>query len=83
MSRHHHIAADTAHQVQHDVQHLSHEELNRLYGIEVLDDGSVYDPTYSQHFKTLGDWVAFEAEQDEMDYSEEYGHGKQTYDDYY
>lgn len=83
MSRHHHRAAETAGTIQHDIQHLPKEEIELMYGIQINEDGTVYDSAYDKVFRTIGEWISFETEFDEMDYSEEFGHGKQLYDDYY
>lgn len=83
MSRHHHKAAETAETIQHDLNDLTEEELKHRYGIEINEDGSVFDSAYNMKFKSIGEWVSFEAEQSEMDFSKEYGHGKQTHSDFY
>jgi len=83
MSRHHHIHAHEVTHVVNDVKNLSRDEVERIYGIEIKEDGSVFDPTYNRSFISIGEWADFSFEQDEMDYTEGFGHGKQTYDDYY
>ena len=83
MSRHHHAGVETAGSIQHDYRHLSQEDFERAYGVELNPDGSVFDPVNQKEFNTLNEWISFEAEQDEMDYAESYGHGKQTHEDYY
>lgn len=49
--------------VHHDIQHLKPLELNRLYGIEVHENGAVEDTTSGQWFDSLTAWANFEAEQ--------------------
>lgn len=83
MSRHHHKAAETVETIQHDLNDLSKEELEQMYGIALNSDGSVFDSTYKLKFNSISDWMTFEAEQNEMDFSEDYGHGKQTHSDFY
>jgi len=62
---------------------MSNDEITQLYGIEINPDGTVFDPTYEKTFESLATWAEFEAQYDEMDYSEQFGHGKQTHDDHY
>lgn len=83
MSRHHHIHASEVSHVVNDITSMSAAEAKVVYGIEIRDDGSVYDPTYSREFETVGQWADFSFEQDEMEYTEEFGHGKQAHGDYY
>lgn len=83
MSRHHHAAVETAETILHDYKHLSPSEFANQYGLELRSDGSVYDVAYGQKFSSLNDWIEFEVEQEEMSYSEDYGHGKQTYEDFF
>lgn len=82
MSRHHHVHANEVTHVVNDVRRLSVEEAQITYGIEIHEDGSVFDPTYNRKFTTIGEWAEFSVEQDEMDYAEEFGHSKQTHSDY-
>lgn len=81
MSRNHHRAVETASTIQHDIQFLSKEEIETTYGIQINDDGTVYDSAYDKTFANIGEWIEFETEFDEMDYSDEFGHGKQDYYD--
>lgn len=81
MSRH--LASDNFGSIQYDIKHLPTEEVERIYGININTDGTVYDAAYDKTFNSLQEWMNFEADLDDMEYSEEYGHGKQEYDDYY
>lgn len=78
MSRHH---ASTAHEVTHlinEVQHMPASEVNNLYGIELKEDGKVFDPTYNMTFDGVGEWANFTVEQEYGDlYDDKYDH----YDD--
>jgi len=83
MSKHH--VSDTHSRVLNDVRRLSHEQLVELYGIDIDNDGSVFDPTENQQFDTLEDWARFISERDSDD---NYGSfvkrgGKHRYDDEY
>ena len=73
MSKHHH--STTAHEIAYiitQVKTLSEEEVQSLYGIELLEDGKVFDPTYNQEFPSVGEWVAFNVEQDGVEYEEHF-----------
>ena len=78
MSRHMHTPSWTR-----DIERYSKEEFQELYGVEICDDGTVFDPVTNKTFPTLADWAIAESEYENMDVGEEYGHGKQVYDDYY
>lgn len=80
MSRHlhHDISSDVEH-ILHDIQFLNSEEVENLYGIILQETGLVFDPIENKHFNSVADWALFEAEQDEMEFSEEFGHGKQEH----
>lgn len=84
MSRHlHHAISSDVEHILHDIEHLSQEEVEQLYGIVLEENGAIFDPTENRHFKTVGEWAEYEAEQDEMEFSEHFGHGKQTHEDFY
>lgn len=83
MSRHHHVHAHDVAHIVNDINRMSSpEEIRMVYGIEVNDDGTVFDPTYNRTFATVTDWADFSVEQDEVDYMEEFGHGKYQYGEY-
>lgn len=84
MSRHHHAAVTSdVYHILHQIKHMPKEEAEQLHGITMNDDGSVFDPTFNKKFESLSEWAEWNAEQDEMEFSEAFGHGKQDYDDYY
>ncbi len=63
--------------IVNEVKRLEEDEVKSLYGIELLDDGKVYDPTYSKTFDTVAEWAAFNLEQDDVEYEEHfYGQGR-------
>jgi hypothetical protein len=66
------------HSVVFDVTVKTHQELNELYGIEISEDGSVYDPYEHKHFDSLTAWAAAADEDTDQGGFEKYG-GKQTY----
>lgn len=83
MSRHN--VSHTQSRVLNDVRTLSRQELIDLYGIEIAEDGTVFDPTENQKFKSLTEWASFI---DERDDENNYGSfskigGKQYFDDEY
>lgn len=53
--------------VYHDINTLSAEELTDLYGIEISNDETVWDPCEMKEFKTLEEWAAYMVEQEEED----------------
>jgi hypothetical protein len=56
--------------VLNDVRSLPIEKLIDLYGIEVSEDGTVFDPTENRRFDNLQDWAECVAEQeDDSNYS--------------
>jgi hypothetical protein len=77
MSKHNHggFAQEVSHVIR-QVSTLPAEEVQILYGIELLEGGKVFDPTYNQHFESVGEWAQFSVEQDMVEYDEHF-----TYDD--
>jgi len=68
MSRHYHAYSEAS-SLEHDVQHLSEQELENLYGIEFLQKtgykkGPVYDPVAAREYRSLHDWIAEQNEED-------------------
>ena len=80
MSRHHGSIANEIHHTVHAVQSMSKDEVTRIYGIEIKDDGSIHDPTYSMNFNNVSEWATFCVEQDHTD---QYEHIHHIDDDYY
>lgn len=68
-----------------NVLKLSVEELQETFGIEVDEDGTVYDPVEDRSFATIIAWKYFtdQQEQDEMRGGKEYFGGRYGYDDEY
>ena len=64
---------------------LTKDELNDLYGIELHEDGSVFDPVENRKFKTVIAWLEFvnEREHDDMYGSFEKRGNSKHYDDEY
>lgn len=77
MSKHiHHAVAHDAQHILHDIETLSHDEVESVYGIQLQEDGTVFDPMYNMKFSSVSDWATFGAEQEEMEYGEQFDHGK-------
>jgi len=77
MSKHNH--GGFAHDVSFIIRQVSTlppEEIQILYGIELLEDGKVFDPTYNQKFDSVGQWAEFSVNEDLTEYVEHF-----TYDD--
>ncbi len=71
-----------AHDVSYIVQQvstLSAEEVQDLYGIELLDGGKVFDPTYNQEFGSVGEWAEFSVNEDRTEYSEHFSYDDEEY----
>lgn len=85
MSKHHvHVQC----RAMHDIQTMTHAELEEKYGIEIdTDDGTVWDPCEMKQFDTLADWAAYMQEQEEADYDSSASFqkigGRHRYDDDY
>lgn len=80
MSNKNHITSDGP---LHDIRVLSTNELIELYGIEIEDHGSVWDPVEHMSFRNLTEWAEYyiEINEDLDDYSK-IGK-KQNWDDEY
>jgi hypothetical protein len=63
MSKHQIIHSQS--RVLKDVAALPPQDLIQLYGIEIAEDGTVYDPTENQKFKSLAEWAEFVAVTDD------------------
>lgn len=64
-----------AHEISYivsQVNQLSEDEVRDVYGIELLPNGMVFDPTYNREFFSVGDWAEFSAEQDAVEYKEHF-----------
>ena len=60
---------------------LSAAELYDLYGVELDDDGSVYDPVENKEFSSVATWKAYIDEQEGGgSHIEKFG-GRYSYDD--
>lgn len=77
------------HQVQpqtnvlHDIECMSDEELQDKYGIEIYEDGVVYDPFEEAEFDDITEWANYTADLEEDDnYAQPIKiNGKQRFDD--
>ena len=62
--RHHSSVAHQVGRLVHDVSTFEKQESESLYGIEIHDDGTIFDLTYQMNFKSLHEWAEFTVEQD-------------------
>jgi len=53
------------HPIIHDCKHYPREEIERMYGIQIGDDKTVFDPIRNKTFKDVTDWAAAEMEEDD------------------
>jgi len=69
MSRNHSAAAyDVAHIVE-EMRGLDADEAFSKFGVELKEDGSIYDPVYpGMNFGSVGEWAHFTVEQDNMEF---------------
>lgn len=81
MNKKHASIVHQTHQILHDVENLTPEALENLYGIELRSDGTVFDTTYQQVFPDVQTWATFSAEQDMADEEEDHMRHKGRYDD--
>ncbi len=71
MSRHHAAhAGDVTHIVDH-INNISHEEAEKIYGIEFREGESIYDPIYHMVFDSVPEWAEYNVTQDELEYEED------------
>lgn len=69
----------------HDIKTLSTDELTDRYGIEIDDDGFVWDSVEGQRFGNLLEWASYLVDEEESacsQHSVRVGH-KQMFDDGY
>lgn len=59
----------------------SHEDVMDEYGIEIYEDGSVYDPCEDREFDTLIEWAVFMDTECSEHGSFEKVYGRSKYDD--
>jgi len=71
-------ASDYSRQVLLDIKQLDAEEVLSLHGIEISEDGSVYDQAYNKTFTNIAEWIAFSAEDEDNEF-EKFGYN----DDYF
>lgn len=75
------VSAEVAH-ILAELKERGPEEVRLVYGIDVKEDGSVYDVAYDQTFGDMIGWVHFNRELDQADFDEEYTGGKYDDEDY-
>lgn len=67
--------------LMHDVESMTPDEQESIYGITIDEDGSVWDSLEGKSFDNLYSWAEFTAEQEEADDSFHKIGGKHWYDD--
>jgi hypothetical protein len=73
MSKHNHNVI--AHEVSftiNEINKLTEDEVRSIYGIELLENGKVFDPTYNKKFESVGEWAEFNIEQDDVEFEEHF-----------
>lgn len=66
MNRHHYTHSKETENIQHDFVTMDREEFEDLYGVELLEDGGVFDPVVNKHFDTFESWVADQVKEEEF-----------------
>jgi len=74
MSRHHAAHSGDVTHVIDDIEHMSREDAERIYGISFMEDGRVLDSEHQRTFPSLMKWAEFNKEQDELEYEEDINH---------
>ncbi len=77
MSRHHAAHSGDVTHVIYDIQHMSQEDAERIYGISFMEDGKILDSAEQRTFPSLLEWAKFNKEQDELEYEEDINHYKE------
>lgn len=67
------------------IKTMSTEEIEVQYGIEISEDGSVWDPLDLKQFHSLTEWALYldEVEQQELEAASYRGNCKYAFDDEY
>lgn len=65
MNRHHYVHSKETEIILHDFETQSQREFENDYGVELLDDGQVFDIILQKHFKTFDDWLAQQVEEEQ------------------
>jgi hypothetical protein len=76
--KHRSVAAEVTY-ILAEIKGKNKEQVQDLYGIEIRNDGTVFDFTYDITFDDLAKWVHFNNEQDDTEYEERFTSGR--YDD--
>ena len=63
------IAGEINHTI-HAYKTMTDSEVERVYGVEGLPDGSIFDPTYQMTFDGVCEWATFCVEQDHEEHFE-------------
>ena len=75
------MSRQNAIRLMHDVEEMSAEQQDSLYGISIDADGSVWDSLEGREFSSLFLWAEFTASQEEADDSFHKTGGGRWYDD--
>lgn len=83
MSKYH--ASHSPQSVVRVIKTMTLEEIEAEYGVQIDEDGSVWDPLDMKEFHTLAEWALYmdEIEEQEMEASMYRGHSKYAFDDDY
>lgn len=65
MSRHH--VSHNNDRLLREVKVMTPEQLKDLYGIEIEEDGRVFDSTENRYFDNISRWAMYMAEQEDED----------------
>lgn len=74
MSRRHSLSAEIAH-LRAEIKGKTNEQIEEHFGIEIKEDGTVYDQADGEEYKTLNEWMKSYAKMiidDEDEYDDAY-----------
>lgn len=74
---------DTRNRIYNDIRNLSAAELQELYGIEIEENGQVFDIAENRTFKHLSQWAEFIIDQEDNCQSFQKMTGRHYFDDEY
>lgn len=72
--KNHRSAVSEAEHIMLEIKNKSAEEIMDIYGFEIRENGTIYDPVYLMTFDNLARWVQFCRDQDDENFEEYFTH---------
>lgn len=66
--------AQEVHHIVNDINSMDVDTIKQIHGIELNEDGSVFDPVYNLRFDGIIEWAEFSVNEDNTEYSENMHH---------